>query len=314
MRQVPKRSKIRYSFSKSLSPKLSKAPKSRLLINDAEFLKISKSKNILILGKGSLGTALVDYLNSLGLKAQSISMREFLGTLETKEPLVNSLKLRDFRFIGLCGREDQNKRAAEFLVRFKKQNTIQLPLLQFSGSAEIPGTHVWHPLASFAKRRLSKNEFKNLTWVSRVEDPCPDLHLFFGVIRSKVSNKIFRISKFDRSFYHALAVTAVTSTFSLWQTYFSILSCLPGLEPNAGVSLMKSVFYNLLDYQDQYQSLNGALTGPLARRELHGLSSLQTELANRHPLFARVFESALLMLSGKPSKSSLELSLREIQS
>lgn len=137
-------------------------------------------------------------------------------------------------------------------------------IVHFSGSLEVPGVISTHPLMTFAQELYSFEEYQKIPFVLTEQTE-------FSKILPGVPNPAFRIKPEDKAYYHALCVLSGNFTTLLWQKMNLGLKEI-GLPEGIYLPYMKQIFKNL------EQNPSGALTGPLARKDL------KTVLANDRSL------------------------------
>jgi len=201
----------------------------------------------LIIGSGRTARHFVHYFQLLGLPF------ELWNRHETQTQFQLSLKKATHVLLLISD---------SAIESFFREHLSQFPgkVVHFSGSLEIPGVHSAHPLMTFAQELYSLEDYQVIPFVSTSP-------LAFQDLLPGLANPAFKIKPEQKAFYHALCVLSGNFTTLLWQKMNSGMKDL-GLPEGVHLPYMKQIFKNL------EQNPSGALTGPLARKDL------KTVLAN----------------------------------
>ncbi len=138
-------------------------------------------------------------------------------------------------------------------------------LVHFSGCLEISNTISAHPLMTFTNNLYQLSEYQKIPFILTCDLP-------FAEILPGLSNPHFKINSSEKPYYHALCVASGNFTSILWQKMNSGFKDL-GLPAEAFAPYLNRICQNIL------QNPDGALTGPIARKDL------KTVVAN-HNAFA----------------------------
>jgi predicted short-subunit dehydrogenase-like oxidoreductase (DUF2520 family) len=168
------------------------------------------------------------------------------------------------------------------LESFYQQNLKQLDrvYIHCSGAMEIAGIQSAHPLMTFSETLYDLPTYQSipfiLTSTQKISDLLPGL-----------SNPTYQISPEQKAYYHSLCVMSGNFTILLWQKMSQGLQEL-GFPQSAALPYMKQIFANLEN------NLAGALTGPLARKDLktvqNNLNALKDDSFQKiYQAFAEVF-------------------------
>lgn len=126
--------------------------------------------------------------------------------------------------------------------------------VHFSGAHEFEGMVSAHPLMTFSETLYDLETYKQIPFVTTEADSLKE-------ILPGLPNLAFRIPAEKKPYYHALCVLSGNFTTLLWQKMSSGLQSL-GLPADIQIPYMNQIFQNL------ETDRSGALTGPLARKDL----------------------------------------------
>lgn len=132
--------------------------------------------------------------------------------------------------------------------------------IHFSGALEIRGAQSFHPLMSFASELYDKNVYRRMSYVTATIDGSGQKQAWPQVL--PLPNSLYSIRPEQKPLYHALCVLSGNFSNLLWAKAQSEF-CKIGLDPEIlqayGEVCLRNVFKNPA----------GAITGPIARGDLH---------------------------------------------
>lgn len=208
--------------------------------------------NYLIIGSGRTARHFIHYFRSLGLPFETWNRQE------TPDKLQSQLQKASHILILI-----PDSAIAGFFEENLKQQTGRT-FVHFSGASEVPGIHSAHPLMTFTEELYDLSLYPEIPFVLTSKKE-------FRELLPGLPNKSFQISPEQKPLYHALCVLSGNFTTLLWQKMASGMKSL-GLPEDISKPYMTQIFKNL-----QTQP-TGALTGPLARKDL------KTVMANHRAL------------------------------
>lgn len=133
-----------------------------------------------------------------------------------------------------------------------------LPLIHFSASYSNPGIHGAHPLMTFADELYDLATYESIPFVLESESP-----LSFQELLPGLANPSYRISREQKSRYHALCVMSGNFTTLLWEHAFREFSQKMDLPKEVLLPFLQRTALNLV----QSGPGESVLTGPLARAD-----------------------------------------------
>lgn len=206
---------------------------------------LASSHSVLLIGDGRLATHMRSYLSqTLGSSSLATWSRRKNSSAELSE------RLSEASIIALA--------ISDSALRsfFEKHSVVapQVPWVHFSGALEIEGMTSLHPLMTFGPSLYSLDEYRALNFVTTGEPKWPQA--------LPLINSLFEINPEEKSRYHALCVLGGNFSTMLWQkTQFEFQRL--GLPPD----ILRS--YAERGLQNVFANPQTALTGPLARKDLH---------------------------------------------
>ncbi len=127
-------------------------------------------------------------------------------------------------------------------------------VVHFSGALEIAGVQSAHPLMTFATDMYEPEIYRQIPFVTTSKKSASEL-------LPGLPNSIHRILPEQKAYYHALCVMSGNFTTLLWQKMAQGLREI-GLPAGIETAYRQQIFKNM------DADLTGALTGPIARRDL----------------------------------------------
>ncbi|HBA60262.1 MAG TPA: hypothetical protein DCZ92_05510 [Elusimicrobia bacterium] len=156
-------------------------------------------------------------------------------------------------------------------------------LIHFSGSLTIKGAFAMHPFMPLASRPLTLAGYRRLPFALeegvRLKTLVPEF-----------CNPVFRVSRREKAYYHALCALGANLPVLLWQ------EALQGLSGRFGIprALVQRYFQASLD--NFRQDPQRALSGPISRRDARTVAADikalgNTSFAEIYSLFAKTYEN-----------------------
>lgn len=236
-----------------------------------------RSSNYLIIGNGRMACHFAHYLSLKAIPFEQWHRKTPLSDLEGK--LQNNSVI--FLLINDAALEEFYQAHPSL-----QQKTV----VHFSGALEIPGLISAHPLMTFTPQLYDLALYEKLSFVMT------DKKWSFKKIIPELENASYYIEPQHKAYYHALCVLGGNFPQILWQKLFNGLQELE-LPASMAELYLKKVLENFL------QNPQGALTGPLARRDVKtiesNLDSLEEDpFQNIYQSFADLFEIEILKKEG----------------
>jgi predicted short-subunit dehydrogenase-like oxidoreductase (DUF2520 family) len=150
-------------------------------------------------------------------------------------------------------------------------------LVHFSGALEIEGVASAHPLMTFGPELYTLLEYQRIPFVLTEGSP-------FAEILPGLPNPSFHLRPQDKAYYHAWCVMSGNFTTLLWQNLRARLETM-GLPADIIQPYFEQTTKNILI------NPQGALTGPLARRDLVTVEKNLRALREHHDSFEKVYRA-----------------------
>ncbi len=128
--------------------------------------------------------------------------------------------------------------------------------IHFSGSLVLNNVPSLHPLMTFSHELYSLETYRSIPFISE------DHQLSFSDVFPELPNPFSSMNPGKKALYHTLCVLSGNFTTLLWQKAFSGFSSQLNLDEKLLIPYMEQTIHNLKT------NWKGALTGPLARKDL----------------------------------------------
>lgn len=195
-----------------------------------------------LIGSGRLARHLARYLELTGTPFATWSRRQ-------RTPLPSALEGSTHVLLAI------SDSAIEDFVRAESEALRGRVVVHFSGALATPLAVGAHPLMSFGEQLYSLEEYERIPFVT--EEGRPGFREVFPTLR----NPSYAIPPEQKPLYHALCVLSGNFTVLLWEKFFGETGGRFGIPREALVPYLDRIAANI-------RAGGGALTGPLARRDL----------------------------------------------
>ncbi|MGL1930430.1 MAG: DUF2520 domain-containing protein [Desulfotalea sp.] len=163
------------------------------------------------------------------------------------------------------------------------QKLKQFKLFHFSGSLCLKDIPSIHPLMTFTNELYSLEKYQEIPFVHEKGKPS------LQELLPSLSNPCHPIEAEDKPLYHALCVLSGNFSTILWQKVFKDFPLKLGLPAEILLPYMQQTFLNLEN------NTQGALTGPIARRDTETIASnLQALTGDKYQTIYTAFVKSLL--------------------
>lgn len=218
-------------------------------------IQTCSTPHYLLIGNGRLAKHLRHYFSLLDLPFQTWCRQQSAASLsEALKTCTHALVLiRDDAIVPF--------------IQAHLQET-QAVLVHCSGSLVTSLAIGAHPLMSFSHDLYTLEQYQVVPFV--MDDDAPD----FSTVLPGLSNSHARLSKSNKTKYHALSVMSGNFTCLLWQKFFDTLEREFGLPANIARPYLQQQMQNLLTHPQT------ALTGPLTRGDTQTIASHLQALEN----------------------------------
>lgn len=161
----------------------------------------------------------------------------------------------------------------------KKKN-----LIHFSGALNTKLAFSMHPFRPLAERKLSLSDYQKIPFIINGKKP------FIKKLLPKFKNPFIEVPENKKSNYHALCVMGANFPVILWNKTFNDLNTKFNIPKKDIFEYFRASLDNFIE------NPNGALTGPLQRKDNHtikaNLNSLKNDpFKNVYTAFKKIYEN-----------------------
>lgn len=223
----------------------------------------------LVIGKGAMASHFIYYLTQLKLP--------FFQWDQSKDiDLLIPLLSASSHILFLIKDDAIDSFIETYCLKYKKQKS---QYIHFSGALISKYAYTAHPLQTFAPNmQYSLKQYLEVPFAIETEGPK------FDELLPGLSNKHFKIQRNEKPYYHALGAIANNFTTLLWQKYFRELEHHFNIDPKLAIPLLTQTLHNLTN------NPNGALTGPIARKDMQTINNHLNALRERQDHFFDIYK------------------------